>query len=83
MKNRYILQLLICGVMMYYAIPRLDVYASGPEGVFAISWVAFALLVLSGSLIGLLYTPKQESQPRKVIQRPVRMNKKKSLRSYS
>ena len=83
MKNRYILQLLLCGVMMYYAIPRLDVYAGGAEGIFAISWVAFALLVTSGSLIGLLYSPKQESRHSKAIQKPVSMSKKKSVRSFS
>ncbi|MET3697280.1 hypothetical protein SAMN05877753_105182 [Bacillus oleivorans] len=83
MKNRYLLQLLLCGVMLYYAIPRLDVYASGAEGIFAISWVVFALLVLSGSLLGLLYSPKTDLRQKKADQHSNKITKKKSVRSYS
>ncbi|MCC3356438.1 hypothetical protein [Bacillus sp. REN16] len=58
MHNRLLLCLLLCGVMLYYGVPRLAIGASGLEGIFAISWLVFALIVVSGNLIGLLYNPK-------------------------
>ncbi|RFB17797.1 hypothetical protein DZB84_08065 [Bacillus sp. HNG] len=58
MHNRLILCLLLCGVLLYYGVPRLAIGAEGLEGIFAISWLVFALIVVSGNLIGLLYNPK-------------------------
>ncbi|MDR4889227.1 hypothetical protein RGU12_17070 [Fredinandcohnia sp. QZ13] len=58
MHNRLLLCLLLCGVLLYYGVPRLSIGAEGLEGIFAISWLVFALIVVSGNLIGLLYNPK-------------------------
>ncbi|MFS0822417.1 hypothetical protein [Bacillus sp. 1P02SD] len=58
MHNRLLLCLLLCGVLLYYGVPRLAIGAEGLEGIFAISWLVFALIVVSGNLIGLLYNPK-------------------------
>ncbi|MEH7238107.1 hypothetical protein [Bacillus sp. JJ1562] len=58
MHNRLLLCLLLCGVLLYYGVPRLTIGAEGLEGIFAISWLVFALIVVSGNLIGLLYNPK-------------------------
>ncbi|MGG3471070.1 hypothetical protein ABES02_26825 [Neobacillus pocheonensis] len=58
-KNRYLLCLLLCAFMLYFAIPRLSLHANGAEGIFALSWLAFALIVIAGNLTGLLYTPKK------------------------
>lgn len=58
MHNRLLLCLLLCGVLLYYGVPRLSIGAEGLEGVFALSWLVFALIVVSGNLIGLLYNPK-------------------------
>lgn len=58
MNNRLLLCLLICGVLLYYGVPRLSIGADGLEGIFAISWLIFALIAISGNLIGLLYRPK-------------------------
>jgi hypothetical protein len=30
------------------------------EGIFAITWLSFALMVISGNLVGLLYTPRSK-----------------------
>lgn len=57
MHNRLLLCLLLCGVLLYYGVPRLNIGAQGLEGIFAISWLVFALVVVSGNLIGLLYNP--------------------------
>jgi hypothetical protein len=62
-KNRYLLCLLASGMLLYYAVPRLSVSSTGAEGVFAITWLVFALVVIAGNLTGLLYTPgKQKKQ---------------------
>jgi hypothetical protein len=61
-KNRYLLCLLLSAFMLYFAVPRLSVSAEGLEGVFAISWLALAVFVIAGNLIGLLYTPKKQVQ---------------------
>ncbi|MCM3568298.1 hypothetical protein [Neobacillus mesonae] len=60
-KNRYLLCLLLCGFMLYFAVPRLSVTADGLQGIFAIAWLAFALMVIAGNLTGLLYAPKRQT----------------------
>lgn len=62
MNNRYLLCLLICGALFYFSVPRIHPYASGLEGVFAISWLAFAILVFAGNLTALLYPYKYKKR---------------------
>jgi hypothetical protein len=72
-KNRYLLYLLLCGVMLYYALPRISFDSLGAEGLFSGAWLLFALFVIAGNLSAFLYTPKKqkatrakvESKPRK------------------
>ncbi|NRD76103.1 hypothetical protein HPT25_01090 [Bacillus sp. BRMEA1] len=59
-KNRYLLCLLLCGFMLYYAVPQLSVTAGGVQGAFSITWLVFALMVIAGNLTGLLYSPKKQ-----------------------
>ena len=59
-KNRYVLCLLASGMLLYYAVPRLSVSSTGVEGIFAITWLLFALMVIAGNLTGLLYTPRNQ-----------------------
>lgn len=59
-KNRYLLCLLLCGLMLYYAVPQLSVMAPGAKGAFAIAWLMFALIVIAGNLTALLYSPKKQ-----------------------
>ncbi|WP_246941185.1 hypothetical protein [Bacillus pinisoli] len=65
MRNRLMLCLLICGVLMYYAVPRLTIHFSGLDGIFAFSWFMLAFLVIGGNLAGFLYTAKKEKKKRK------------------
>jgi hypothetical protein len=60
-KNRYLLCLLLCGLMLYFAVPRLSIFAAGAEGIFAIVWLSFALVVIAGNLTALLYSPKKRT----------------------
>ncbi|WP_419393596.1 hypothetical protein [Cytobacillus praedii] len=78
-KNRYLLCLLVCGLLLYYAAPRLDVFSEGLAGVFAISWLAFALIVIAGNLTALLYSPKN---PAANIKTRGKMKEKKRARSF-
>ena len=61
-KNRYLLCLLLCGFMLYFAVPKFSVTAEGTQGLFAIVWLSFALIVIAGNLTGLLYSPKKQVQ---------------------
>jgi hypothetical protein len=61
-KNRMILCLLICGLLLYYAVPNLSIEAGGAAGIFAISWLGFALLAIGGNLVSLLYSPKKQKR---------------------
>ncbi|OIK08526.1 hypothetical protein BIV60_25920 [Bacillus sp. MUM 116] len=61
-KNRYLLCLLLCGAMLYYAVPQLSVTAAGPKGIFSLAWLSLALMVIAGNLTGILYSPKKAVQ---------------------
>lgn len=51
--------------MLYYAVPKLSIFAEGMEGVFAIAWLSFALIVIAGNLTAMLYSPKRNAKNRK------------------
>jgi hypothetical protein len=59
MKQRLLLCLLLIGVMLYYAVPRLSLETGGPESIFATAWLLFALFAAAGNLTGILYSPKK------------------------
>jgi hypothetical protein len=78
-RNRYLLCLLICGLMLYFAVPRLSLSTNGVEEAFSIVWLMFAMIVMAGNLTGLLYQPKRyPQQPGRPSKQP--LGKKK--RSY-
>lgn len=62
MKQRLFLCLLLCGVLLYYAIPRLSLQAGGAESLFAASWLLLALFAIAGNLTGILYSPKKRKR---------------------
>nr|WP_295969876.1 hypothetical protein [uncultured Bacillus sp.] len=61
-KNRYLLCLLLSGLLLYYAVPRLSINSSGAEGIFTVTWLGFALMVIAGNLTGLLYTTNRQKK---------------------
>lgn len=75
-KNRYLLCLLLCAFMLYFAVPRLSVTAEGARGIFSIAWLTFALFAIAGNLTGLLFTPKKQ------VQKPQAERLKKKSRSF-
>ncbi|WP_400242773.1 hypothetical protein AB3U99_17275 [Niallia sp. JL1B1071] len=78
-KNRYLLCILLCGVLLYYGVPRLSPFSEGAEGIFAITWLAFALVVIAGNLTALLYTPKKSKIAKKSYNK---VQKKKKIYYY-
>lgn len=78
-KNRFLLCLLVCGLLLYYAAPRLDVFSGGLAGIFAISWLVFALIVIAGNLTALLYSPKNTTRHIKIKEK---VTNKKRARSF-
>lgn len=78
-RNRYILCMLLCGWMIYYAGPRLNVFQSGIEGLFAYFWLLFALMVIAGNLSAILYSSKQRKHNNR--NRP-KLKQKTKIRSY-
>ncbi|QED48917.1 hypothetical protein [Cytobacillus dafuensis] len=77
-KNRYLLCLLVCGALLYFALPRLDIFSVGLEGIFAMTWLAFALFVIAGNLTALLYSPKKLM----TSTRSQAINERKKARSF-
>ncbi|HWO97328.1 MAG TPA: hypothetical protein VNM45_13555 [Bacillus sp. (in: firmicutes)] len=59
MKNNTTLSLLLCGLMLYYAVPCLTVDVNTAQGIFSLSWLFLALLVVGGNLSSFLYQPKK------------------------
>ncbi|MGJ7920435.1 hypothetical protein [Neobacillus sp. LXY-4] len=78
-RNRYVLCLLLCSGMIYYAGPRLDIFNDGIKGVFAISWLLFALMVIAGNLSALLFSKKQR---RNDHHSPSNLKTNRKIRSY-
>jgi len=81
MKQRFVLCILITVALLLLAIPRLPFTGEGLGTVFAFAWIAFAFMVISGNLIGLLYSRKWKVDVTKATGRP-RLDKEK-LRRYS
>ncbi|MFD2681579.1 hypothetical protein [Bacillus seohaeanensis] len=79
MKQRYILSLLLAAAMLYYALPRLNIATGGLEGIFALSWLGFALIVILGNLSAALFAPKRLQPKRK---RSISSNKSERHRSF-
>ncbi|AOH56072.1 hypothetical protein ABE28_017050 [Peribacillus muralis] len=72
MKQRLLLCLLLCGVMLYYAVPRLSLESGGLRGLFAGCWLLFAMLAVAGNLTGILYSPKKHKLKRQVEHKRLR-----------
>lgn len=72
-KNRYLLCLLACGAMLYYALPNLNVFEDGLAGIFSIAWLLLCLFVIAGNLSALLYAPKKTKVIKSKVRNKVRL----------
>lgn len=60
MRERLMFCLLFIGIMLYYAIPRLNFTGSMEEVIFSVSWLLFAFLAVGGNIATVLYMPKKQ-----------------------
>ncbi|MDE5412315.1 hypothetical protein [Alkalihalobacterium chitinilyticum] len=80
MKQRLLLCLLLAFALIYFAVPRIPLGDPGLGGIFAIAWLLFALIVVGGNLVGLLYGKERRKAP--VLTEDTRKEGNK-LRRYS
>jgi hypothetical protein len=76
-RNRYILCLLFAAFLLYFAVPKFSIFAEGLGGIFTISWLVLALLVVAGNLSAILYSPKLVK-----TRNPVRREKDRNMKSH-
>lgn len=62
MRNRCILCLLICGALLYYALPQLTLHGYTMATYFSWLWLAFLIMAIAGNLAAILYTPKKKAK---------------------
>lgn len=62
MKIRYLLSLVACLIMLYFALPKLPLYESGLPSYFSFAWLVFLLFAISGNLAAILYTPQRKEE---------------------
>lgn len=61
-KNRYLLYLLICGLLLYYALPNLPIHVEGTGAIFSLAWLGLLLFAFAGNLSALLFSPRSTVQ---------------------
>jgi uncharacterized protein HemX len=80
MKHRLFLCLLICIALIYFAVPKINVFAPGKEGMFAVLWLVLAVFAVGGNVTGLIYGSKK--QKRKLQKRSAVEQQKRHFRQY-
>jgi hypothetical protein len=80
MRNNALLSLLLCGLMLYYAVPRFTVDVNSTQGIFSLAWLLLAFLVIGGNVSSLLYAPKKRQTLRKNVHHMDRKVLKKQMR---
>ncbi|WP_078430134.1 hypothetical protein [Alkalihalobacterium alkalinitrilicum] len=80
MKQRLFLCVLLACALIYFAVPRIPLGEPGLGGIFALSWLLFALIVVGGNLVGILY----KKEPKKLSTGEVETgNQGNKVRRYS
>lgn len=77
MRNRCILSLLACFVLLYYAWPRLDLHGTGLPFYFSWAWLMLLLFAIAGNFAGILFAPvspkrKIDTKSKKIYERKAR-----------
>jgi hypothetical protein len=72
-RNRYILCLLAGAFLLYFAVPRFSIFEEGLGGIFSVSWLVLALLVIAGNLSALLYSPRLKKSKKMAISKAKRV----------
>jgi hypothetical protein len=64
MRNRLFICFLLTCLLLYYGVPQLSFQIDSLKGIFSFAWFGFALMVLAGNLVGILYAPKRNQKAR-------------------
>lgn len=80
MRQRLFISILVALALIYLAIPRLPIGENGLAHVFSLSWLLFALVVIGGNLVGLLYSKNRQISVQNIEKRQKDRNK---IRRYS
>ncbi len=80
MRQRLFLSILGALALIYLAIPRLPIGEGGLAHVFSLSWLLFAIIVIGGNLVGLLYSKNLQISTQNIKKRQKDRNK---IRRYS
>lgn len=71
-KNRYLLYLLICGLLLYYGLPNLPIHVEGTGAIFSLAWLGLLLFAFAGNLSALLFSPRKNVQRKALNEKKAR-----------
>ncbi len=78
MRERYLLCFLLVMLLLYQAVPRLQLGGGMMENVFVFAWLGFAFCAAAGNMAGFLYG----SNSRKAAKRKVGQKRNARKRAY-
>ncbi|MEH6942387.1 hypothetical protein [Bacillus sp. JJ722] len=78
MRERLFFCILVIGVMLYYAIPKLNFFGTLEERLFALSWLILAFFAIGGNVAAVLFAPTRK----RVHKKKKRQLEKKRVHDY-
>lgn len=78
MRNKYTLYILLTILMIYIAVGKLNIFAPGLAGLFAVIWLIFALVVFAGNLVGFLFAPRKKRTTKVTSTQTIRRRQRNS-----
>ncbi|QOY33902.1 hypothetical protein AWH56_014210 [Anaerobacillus isosaccharinicus] len=80
-KNRLLLCFLLGIAILFYGVPYLNFQGDLKSVLFSVAWLLFALIVISGNMIALLYGKRVNRSA--TIRHNIPAKKKQKIRQYS
>lgn len=79
-RNRLLLCFLLGIAIVFYGVPYLNFQGDLKTVIFSAAWIVFALMVISGNLIALLYGKRVDRS--KTIRHNSSVQRKQKVRQY-
>lgn len=80
-KNRLLLCFLLGIAILFYGVPYLNFQGDLKSVLFSVAWLLFALIVISGNMIALLYGKRVNRSA--TIRHKIPSQKEQKIRQYS
>lgn len=80
-KNRLLLCFLLGIAILFYGVPYLNFQGDLKSVLFSVAWLLFALIVISGNMIALLYGKRVNRSA--TIRQKIPAQKEQKIRQYS